>query len=181
MGATADNPHDCIAAAGVCLDLSSKKIEAQLERVLSSAAFTNSERMRRFLTFIVDQTVRGHGSQLKEYVIGVEAFDRGESFNPQTDSVVRGGARRLRSMLLDYYATKGRNDPVRIELPKGSYVPVFTIVQSGVDIRVGVKTQLGRWLRLNQRTLVLAAFFIALAGMAVVIAIGWPRGSFRTR
>lgn len=103
-----------------------EELEAQLARVVASPAFARAGRMSRFLRFVVEQSVDGTRNDLKEYTVGLAVFDRPASFDPQTDSVVRGGARRLRGMLLDYYAGPGRLDPIRIELPKGTYVPVFS-------------------------------------------------------
>jgi adenylate cyclase len=81
--------------------------------------------MSRFLRFVVELELRGEGERLKEYVVGVEVFDRGESFDPASDSLVRVEARRLRSKLNEYYEAEGRLDPVSIGFPKGSYIPVF--------------------------------------------------------
>ena len=64
-------------------------IRAQLEKILASEAFAESERLRRFLRFTVDLTLEGRGGEIKEYLLGVEVFDRGESFDPRTDAVVR--------------------------------------------------------------------------------------------
>src|SRR5438445_469773 len=82
-------------------------------------------RLYRFLQFAVDQKLRNRSVRLKEYLIGVTVFERGENFNPGTDPIVRVQARRLRSKLNLYYETEGRADTVLIELPCGGYVPVF--------------------------------------------------------
>src|SRR5438105_2874988 len=111
-------------------------IRRQLERILASDGFARAERMSRFLRFVVEQTLRGRGDQLKEYLIGVEVFDRRESFDPRIDPVVRGEARRLRLKLKEYYDSEGQNDPVRVVLPKGSYVPRFepaSIIRSALE------------------------------------------------
>ncbi len=99
---------------------------AQLERVLGSTAFRYSERLSRFLRFIVEQRLAGHADQLKESVIAVEIFDREASYDTRVESVVRVQAGRLREKLERYYDGEGRDDPVHIALPKGSYVPYFT-------------------------------------------------------
>lgn len=105
--------------------LSDEAIQKQVRKIMASAGFIRSERMSRFLKFIVEQTLRGHGDRLKEYLIGIEVFDRGESFDPRTDPVVRGEARRLRLKLKEYYEVEGGTDLIRFNLPKGSYVPCF--------------------------------------------------------
>ena len=98
---------------------------SELEKVVSSAAFQGAGRSSKLLRFLVERTVSGLGDQLKEYTVGAEALGRGESFDPRTDSIVRVEASRLRARLDLYYWSEGRMDPVRIVLPKGSYVPRF--------------------------------------------------------
>jgi serine/threonine-protein kinase len=100
-------------------------VHQQLHRVVKSRIFTRSKELCRFLQFAVEQKLRNRSVRLKEYLIGVTVFDRGETFNPGTDPIVRVQARRLRSKLSLYYETEGRADSVLIELPCGGYVPVF--------------------------------------------------------
>jgi TolB-like protein/Tfp pilus assembly protein PilF len=109
------------------------EIEAQLDLILSSPQFIKSERMNRFLRFVVKQALQGSGNELKEYTIGVEVFDKDASFDPRIDNNVRTEARRLRTKLAEYYATSGKSDKVRIELPKGSYMPRFVETSRTVD------------------------------------------------
>ncbi len=87
--------------------------------------------MTRFLRFTVDQALKGKGDALKEYRIGLEVFDKDASFDPRVDPIVRVEARRLRAKLKRYYETEGKDDPVRIEFPTGSYAPVFRERPSG--------------------------------------------------
>jgi serine/threonine-protein kinase len=101
------------------------KIVAQLDRILSSRAFRQADRLKRFLTFTVNETLAGRGEQLKEFVIGVEVFGKGASFDPRNDPIVRVQARRLRAQLARYYQDEGQADETLIELPKGGYTPVF--------------------------------------------------------
>lgn len=104
-------------------------VRAELQSLLTSPAFHNATRLRAFLEFIVERTLHGEGAQLKEYVIALGVFNRPASFEPHLDSVVRVEARRLRARLADYYAAEGRLSRLRIELPKGSYRPVFRPVE----------------------------------------------------
>jgi tetratricopeptide (TPR) repeat protein len=101
------------------------EIRAQLDLVLRSRAFIQSHRIRRFLQFVVEESLLGQPHRLKEYLIGLEVFDRREAFDPRVDSIVRVEARRLRYKIEEYYRTEGREDSVRIVLRKGSYVPIF--------------------------------------------------------
>jgi Tol biopolymer transport system component len=81
--------------------------------------------MSRFLKFVVEETVEGRSERIKEYAIALEVFDKDESYDPQADSTVRTEASKLRSRLARYYESEGRDDAVRISIPKGAYVPVF--------------------------------------------------------
>jgi TolB-like protein/Tfp pilus assembly protein PilF len=92
---------------------------------LASPLFTRSERLSRFLRFIVERTLAGQADTLKEYVLAVEVYDKDQSYQPGADTLVRVEAGRLRNKLREYYESEGKGDPVRLELPKGSYVPVF--------------------------------------------------------
>jgi Tol biopolymer transport system component len=92
--------------------------------MLASPEFAQSERMSRFLRFVVSQALAGKSDSLKESVIGVSVFDRDPGYDPKADPVVRSEARRLRSKLLEY-AQAHSSDPLWIDLPKGGYVPEF--------------------------------------------------------
>jgi TolB-like protein/Flp pilus assembly protein TadD len=102
-----------------------ERVRAQLERILASPSFSAAKSARRFLRYVVEETLAGRGDQIKEYAVGVSVFDRGNAYDPRADSVVRVEAIRLRNRLHVYYQKDGRSDPLSIELPKGSYVPVF--------------------------------------------------------
>jgi serine/threonine-protein kinase len=101
------------------------KASAQLNRILVSKRFRQADRLKRFLCFIVEETLAGRGERLKEFVVGVEVFGKDNSFDPRNDPIVRVQARRLRSQLAAYYHEEGVNDDLMIELPKGGYAPVF--------------------------------------------------------
>jgi hypothetical protein len=68
---------------------------------------------------------------LNEYSLGVDVFERGEAFDPTTDTIVRVQARRLRSKLQKYYASEGQADPLVIDLPRGGYTAVFRAASAG--------------------------------------------------
>lgn len=101
------------------------EIHGQLKRIGASRLFFKSKRLFRFLSFAVDQTLLGNGQHLKEPQVGVHVFDRGATFDPRIDPIVRVEARRLRLKLKTYYASIGRADQVLIDFPKGTYTPVF--------------------------------------------------------
>ena len=116
-------PSETGASAQARSDPPDAAIRAQLERILGSAVFSRSPQLRRFLSFIVEQSLAGQGHTLKESVLAHELYGKGTDFDGGTDPVVRVDARRLRDKLREFY--EGRSDPVLISLPKGSYVPVF--------------------------------------------------------
>lgn len=105
--------------------ISDKAVRQQLTRILVSKTFAQVDRLKRFVDFIVTETVEGRGGDLKEYVIGVQVFGKEASFDPRTDPIVRVQARRLRTRLARYYQDEGNGDEVVVDLPKGGYAPVF--------------------------------------------------------
>lgn len=82
----------------------------------------------RFLDYVVEETIAGRVNEIKEYTIGTRALGRPGDFNPQFDACVRIHAGRLRQMLHTYYMHTGKGDAVRIQIPKGTYVPIFSFV-----------------------------------------------------
>jgi tetratricopeptide (TPR) repeat protein/TolB-like protein len=101
------------------------EVRSALDRILASRAFIHSHRIRTFLKFVVEECLTGQHHRLKEYLIGMEVFNRTDIFDPRVDSIVRVEARRLRAKLEEYYSAEGREEELRIVLRKGSYVPVF--------------------------------------------------------
>ena len=101
-------------------------IRAELERIVTSQIFRTSDAQRRFLQYIVEQSLIGNSNELKEYTLGVHVFNRGTTFDPRLDPIVRVEARKLRARLAKYYDTEGCDErQVKIELPSGGYIPRF--------------------------------------------------------
>jgi Tol biopolymer transport system component len=100
-------------------------VRDQLVRIRASDILSGAERLRRFLSFVVEETLEGRSAQIKEYVVGVEVYGRPGTYDPRTDSIVRVEASKLRTRLQQYYDTVGRNDRIIITIPKGGYVPAF--------------------------------------------------------
>ncbi len=98
---------------------------AALDDIVASPYFEASERNKRFLRFVVTEALAGRADHIKAYTVATVVFGRDASFDPQTDPIIRIEASRLRRALEHYYLTGGRDAPVRIEIPKGSYVPVI--------------------------------------------------------
>ena len=142
----------------VASDLSDSAVRAQLDSILASPVFSRSPHLRRFLSFIVEQTLSGRGPRLKEAVLAHELYGKGTDFDGGNDPVVRVDARRLRDKLREFY--EGRSDPVVISLPKGSYVPVF-------EARAAPRTALPQTPRATLRT----RTRIVLGGLALVLVV----------
>jgi TolB-like protein/Flp pilus assembly protein TadD len=101
------------------------KARQQLSRIVASRTFQQADRLKRFISFVVEETIAGRGSHLKEFLLGMEVFGKDARFDPRTDPLVRVQARRLRVRLARYYLDEGQEDEILIELPKGGYVPVI--------------------------------------------------------
>lgn len=105
---------------------SREAVRAQVARIVASEGFIRCRRMQRFLEYVVEETLALRSAELGEYAIGTAVFDRGEDFEPALDPIVRNDARRLRLKLAEYYReARESENGVRIEIPKGGYVPVF--------------------------------------------------------
>jgi len=123
-----NNPltHPDAQIAQICVSIQEHgMVTAELERLLRSEGLRYSGRLNRFLKFVVEQRLAGNANQIKESVLAVEIFDRDPSYDSHADSIVRVEARRLREKLDRYYAGEGKDDPIIIALPKGSYAPTF--------------------------------------------------------
>ncbi|MEE8235831.1 MAG: hypothetical protein V3R53_03485 [Gammaproteobacteria bacterium] len=104
-----------------------QQIRSALSRLEGNPIFAQAPRMLRFLHYVVEEVLAGHGDRLTQFALGIDVFDRGENFDPAFDSVVRVEASRLRNKLREYYSTNGKGDGVRFDLPKGTYVPEIRI------------------------------------------------------
>jgi len=141
---TPDGDYD----GGITGGFSSSAVSSELDKILSSSTFVRSKRLGRFLRFTVEQCLEGRQGALKEYLVGVEVFNKLETFDPRIDSIVRVEARRLRSKLEKYYQTEGRDDNIVIQFRKGSYVPQILSREQlnalgyvdGVGVRSGRKS-----------------------------------------
>jgi TolB-like protein len=100
-------------------------IQKQLQRIFQHPDFNKSEILRKFLFYIVQETLIGNSNCLKEYTIAVKVLDKPSNFNPQKNCIVRIHAGRLRQALSNYYKDLSIDDPIIIDIPKGKYVPNF--------------------------------------------------------
>jgi TolB-like protein len=106
---------------------SAEDVRAQLERLVASPDLDLPARGRRFLRYIVEETLAGRADRIKAYSVGTQVFERDANFDAQSDPVVRIEAGRLRRALEHYYLVPGLSDRVIIDIPKGAYVPRFTL------------------------------------------------------
>ena len=102
-------------------------IEAELERILHSRCFRTRKALRKFLAFIVQQTLAGKHDSITQYRIATEALGKAADFTAGDNPLVRVQARRLRHLLAEYYASEGRFNPIRITLPANRYYPSFEL------------------------------------------------------
>jgi hypothetical protein len=143
-----------------------EEIRAETDRMTGSDVFSRSPQLGAFLRFVVEAVLHGRADRIKAYTIGVEVLRRDTRFDPQLDPIVRVEATRLRRTIERYYGGPGATDPVIIDLPRGSYVPVFTrrkATQGGLMPRA----VLGRWIDALSKPPSLTTLAIAAA-----IAVG---------
>ena len=100
-------------------------IRDELQRVLKSNIFTRSNRLRNFLSYIVESTLDETSPVLSEIIIAQDVFGKTETFDPKKDAAIRVSANRLRKSLKAYYQKQGTKNPLRISIPVGAYTPVF--------------------------------------------------------
>lgn len=141
-----------------------------VERIASSPPFQKSARVRDLLIYLSERTLHGHGNQLTEQRIGHAVFRKPADYSPLEDSSVRVHARQLRLRLHEYFDSVGRAEPIVVEIPKGSYVPVFRSAQ----VEVG-STQAGRGQEVSGRPARHALLPWLLCGVlaALCLALGY--------
>ena len=109
------------------LEVETEAVHAQIRRMLSSKTFESSDTQRRLLQYLSEKALSGEADRLKEYTVGLEAFGKPSSYDPQEDSIVRTQTGRLRGKLREYYATEGKNDLIVFELPKGGFKLIIQV------------------------------------------------------
>lgn len=102
-----------------------ESIHQQLNRILTSPEFKATDVQKSFLTFVVETALAGRSHEIKGYTVATQVFGRGEDFNQATDPIVSIQANKLRRAIERYYLVAGQTDPIHIEIPKGTYVPIF--------------------------------------------------------
>ncbi len=144
----------------------SNEVSAAHGRILATPAFVRSARLAQFLRFAVEQRLSGRTDPLKEIEVGMQVFGRGGDFDPRLDPVVRVQARLLRFKLHEYYETVGKSDPIRIDMPKGSYLPAFSS-------QVATPTPPSREEPSRSAEIRWIVAAVLLVGALVILAVSW--------
>jgi TolB-like protein len=160
-------------------------VRDHLDRIVADDLFSGAARLCRFLRFTVESKISGREDQVKEFVIGREVFDRKDDYDPRLDPIVRVEARRLRAKLAEYYAGPGCTEPLRLDYPRGSYVPIVTRPTPVVADAPPARRRSRRWLAIPG-ALVLLAVILAAYRFApslrpqtvAVLPVGWISDSY---
>lgn len=143
-----------------------------LGTVLESGVLGEASRLPALLRHVVTEEIEGRGAELKAYSIGIDVLGRSADFDPNTDSIVRVEFSRLRKALDHYYATVGSDDPLRIDIPKGTYRPKF--VQAGKP-----RSKIGQPSAIRARRPVGSLVAFVLIGLFALAAAGLGYGYLR--
>jgi hypothetical protein len=119
------------------LPISPEEIRRALDRILNSKHFSQAPKKRKFVQLICDYHLAGRAKEINEHLIGLEVYERSDRYSPAEDPVVRVAAHDVRKRLEQYYLHEGRNDEIRLEIPVGSYEPVFKLAS---DIPTEIET-----------------------------------------
>jgi len=126
-----------------------EEIRAELHSILQSQSFACSPGLSRLLSYLCEKVLAGESGQVKEYSIALDVFGRQDSFDQDSDSIVRVQANRLRKRLADYYASEGKQHKVHIAIPIGAYVPVLEehgTAEAGVaDVNIEESHRTSNW------------------------------------
>lgn len=151
-----------------------------VQRIVASPPFQKSGRLRDLLRYVTDQTIRGYGHELTEQHIGEAVFQKPTGYSPLEDSSVRVHARQLRLKLHEYFDEVGRDEALVVEIPKGTYAPVFRVAKGVESRRVPVVAPIAPTAtRLNRTALpwMVCGILAVLCGTLIVYSQRGPRGT----
>ncbi len=111
--------------------ITEQEIMAELERILADPEFRSTERNKKFLRYVTEQMLQGREGKVKAYSIAIDVFGRPANFDPAIDPIVRIEATRLRASLTQYYELHGRDGGLRIDRPRGRYIPAVSRTPAG--------------------------------------------------
>lgn len=158
---------------------------SELRAVLKSHLFARSPALSHLLSYLCEKTFTGESAHIKEYSVGLDVFDRRESFDQDTDSIVRVQANRLRKRLAEYYASEGAAHPVHITVPIGQYIPVFkrvadTALASNLPEMLQARTRDGPAWRPSRQQIWMLGSVVFLVLLVVVGFVARERSKVKT-
>ncbi len=156
---------------------------ALVERIAASQIFQKSPKLREFLLYICEATLRNHPDDVREQQVGVHVFNRRPDYNMSEDSIVRVQARELRKRLALYFNTDGKNESLVITMPKGGYIPVFA--PRGSTLHEAVASEEHAVLEAEEHSAGASGSALAsrsglpllIVGILMAIIVGWAMGT----
>ena len=116
------------------------EINNQIEKLCASEEFKTKLLLCKLLRYLVKETLEGREDKLKGFTIALDVFNKDHNFDPDQDPLVRINAGRLRRMLKMYYMGTGKDDLIKIDIPKGRYIPFFSFNDQSLDEQVSIPT-----------------------------------------
>src|SRR5467141_3879214 len=151
-------------------DLLTDKRWQLVQRIVSSPPFQKSTRLRDLLQFVTERTIHGNAHELTEQHIGNALFHKPSDYSPLEDSSIRVHARQLRLKLHEYFDEEGRNEPVVLNIPKGSYAPVFRTVLKTAELPAAIASAVIPVVAWRRRAMVPWAICGILTMLCVVLS-----------
>jgi len=148
------------------------ELRAELRDVLQSESFTRSPGLSGLLSYLCDKALLGQSDQIKEYSVALDVFGRQESFDQDSDSIVRVQANRLRKRLAEYYAGEGSTHRIQITIPVGQYVPLFEERQREANPEEGFDDEDGGSGREKLGSSYRRTIWAAVALTSLIVAMG---------
>lgn len=145
----------------------------QVEKLTKSHSLHSSESLCKLLRYLAEHSLDHPGISLKEYQIATEVLGRPQGFDPQSDSTVRVQAGRLRVKLAEYYAHEGIDDPIIVDLPKGSYALSFHLRSPGLHVQNASTLIFGDRPRKDQVSTHNRWWKVAVAVLSISLAASW--------
>jgi hypothetical protein len=155
---------------------------SHVEKIANSHTLHSSESLRKLLRYLAEHALDHPGTPLKEYQIATEVFGRPADFDPQLDSTIRVQAGRLRLKLAEYYASEGTDDPVQVEMPKGTYLLSFhprTTESAKIHLQAARDLVVEEAGERRSRRWSIAVISLSLLLLAALVTIGWLLASHR--
>src|SRR3989441_5932225 len=145
----------------------------QIDRLIGSHVLHGSESLCKLLRYLAEHALHHPGAPLKEYQIATEVFGRPADFDPQSDSTIRVQAGRLRMKLAEYYSSEGADDPIIVEVPKGTYVLSFH-QRAHAPVRE-FRPEVAPAPPKVRRAVIIALSVLLAAALAVIVVLGGKR------